>query len=119
MKAAILFLLFSLSALADLAAGLRAAKNGDYATALKEFLPLAKNGDPVAQANLGSMYLHGQGVTRDDREAAKWLRMAAEQGDEYSQYSLGIMYHDGQGVPLDYKEALRWSRMAAEQGASP
>ena len=48
-KAAILSLLLCLPAVADLAAGQQALKNGDYATALKEFLPLAEQGDAVAQ----------------------------------------------------------------------
>jgi len=42
MRAAILFLGLCLPALADLAAGLRAYESGDYARALKEFLPLAR-----------------------------------------------------------------------------
>jgi hypothetical protein len=39
--AAILFLSLCAPALADLAAGQKAYDKGDYATALKEFLPLA------------------------------------------------------------------------------
>ena len=35
--------------------GLTAAQNGDYATAMKEWKPLAKEGDAVAQYNLGLM----------------------------------------------------------------
>jgi TPR repeat protein len=64
-KAAILFVSLSLPALADLATGLQAMKNGDYATALNEFLPLAKSGNSSAQFNLGIMYYQGQGVPQD------------------------------------------------------
>ena len=53
-------LLFSLllgvpSYSADFNKGLTAAQNGDYATAMKEWKPLAKEGDAVAQYNLGLM----------------------------------------------------------------
>ncbi|UUZ57030.1 hypothetical protein LP419_20360 [Massilia sp. H-1] len=33
---------------------------------------------PLAMYNVGSMYYRGEGVVRDDREAAKWFRKAAE-----------------------------------------
>ncbi len=115
-KAAILFFLLSIQALADLAAGQRALENGDYATALKEFLPLAKQGNASAQFILGTMYANGEGVPQDYTEAAKLYRLAAEQGHPRAQFNLGFMYHDGRGVAQNYKEAAKWYRLAAEQG---
>jgi TPR repeat protein len=58
-------------AFADLGAGLQAFCKGDYATALNELLPLAKQGTPEAQFSLGFMYSHGQGVEAEkpEREA--------------------------------------------------
>ena len=50
---------------ADFNKGLNAAQNGDYATALKEWKPLAEQGDAEAQINLGVMYNHGWGVPQD------------------------------------------------------
>jgi hypothetical protein len=115
-KAAILLLLLSLPAVADFAAGKRAFQGGDYATALKELLPLAKQGNASAQFYLGVMYHDGQGVPLDDNEALRWYRAAADQGDALAQSKLAIMYEYGQGVPLDHKEAAKWYRLAAEQG---
>ena len=40
----------------DFNKGLAAAQAGDFATALKEWMPLAENGDNISQYNLGSMY---------------------------------------------------------------
>src|SRR5271165_2127439 len=119
MKAAIVFFaLFALCmpALADLAVGKQALQNGDYATALKEFLPLAEQGDAEAQYNLGVMYRDGDGVPQDDKEAVRWFRLAAEQGLANGQFNLGYMYGTGHGVPQDDKEAVRWCRLAAEAG---
>ena len=74
-------LLFSAgSAWADLDDGVAAYESGDYATALKEFRPLAEQGHAVAQFKLGVMYDHGYGVPENDTEAVKWLRKAAVQG---------------------------------------
>src|SRR5271165_6495694 len=117
MKAAILFFAFfalCMPALADLAAGKQALQNGDYATALKEFLPLAEQGDAEAQSNLGYMYATGHGVPQDDKEAVRWYRLAAEQGLAQAQLSLGYVYGTGHGVPQDDKEAVRWYRLAEE-----
>ena len=47
-----------------------AYKRGDYAIALKEFRPLAKQGYVGAQYNLGLMYHYGYGVAQDYRGAA-------------------------------------------------
>ena len=114
-------LLFSLflgasSYSADFNKGLTAAQSGDFATALKEWKPLAGQGDADAQTNLGLMYQNGWGVPQDDKEAVYWYKLAAEQGDAKAQYNLGVMYDVGDGVPQDYKEAARLWILAAEQG---
>ena len=70
---------------ADFQKGLTAAENGDYATALREWMPLAEQGDAAAQYNLGWMYANGLGVPQDDQAAVKWYRLAAEQGEAYAQ----------------------------------
>ena len=66
---------------ADLQSGIDAYKRGDYATALKEWRPLAEAGNANAQYKLGIMYFKGQGVSKDFVEAAKWYRKAAKQGN--------------------------------------
>ena len=115
-KAAALFLALCLPALADFAAGLQAIKNGDYATPIKEFLPLAEQGNAFAQFNLAAMYIEGRGVLRDYAEAVRWDRKAAEQGHAGAQFNIGLAYDRGEGMPRDYAEAARWFRKAAEQG---
>ncbi len=57
-----------------------AYKRGDYATAIREWRPLAEQGNAKAQFNLGVMYDRGLGVPQDYAEAVKWYRKAAEQG---------------------------------------
>src|SRR5437016_91584 len=71
MRVVSVFCLLSIPALADLAEGKRALVRGDYAAALKEFLPLARQGNPDAQFNLGLMYDQGHGVSQDYKEASK------------------------------------------------
>ena len=100
----------------DFEKGEEAYKRGDFAATLREWRPLAEQGDAVAQVGLGFMYDKGYGVAQDYAEAAKWYRRAAEQGNDRAQFNLGLMYNNGEGVPQDYFEAMRWYREAAEQG---
>ena len=96
--------------------GYAAVKREDYATALRLWRPLAEQGYPNVQFNLGYMYDKGHGVTQDYREALKWYKLAAEQGLADAQLNLGIMYEISHGVLQDYREAIKWYRLAAEQG---
>ena len=76
---------------ADFKKGVIAYQSGDYATALREWEPLAKQGDSRAQFNLGLMYGKGRGVLRDYKTAVKWYRLAAEQGYASAQSNLKKM----------------------------
>ncbi len=106
MKIAILLLLLSIQGFGDLAAGLQALRNGDYASALKEFVPLANQGNTDAQLRLALMYKRGLGVPQDYKEVVRWLRAAGNGGEANAQFMLGVMYSDGTGVQQDYKEAI-------------
>ncbi len=106
----------SATASADYQKGLDAYNAEDYATALREWRPLANQGLASAQYNLGVMYDNGRGVPQDDVEAVKWYRLAADQGLASAQYNLGNMYDNGRGVPQDDVEAVKWYRLTADQG---
>ena len=80
---------------ADFQKGLTAYERGDYATALREWTPLAEQGVADAQYNLGVMYGNGKGVPKDYETAVKWYRLAAKQGNASAQFNLGVMYGKG------------------------
>jgi uncharacterized protein len=100
---------------AGLDEGLAAYERADYSTALTEFKPLARSGDPSAQYRLGQMYFMGQGVATNPNEAAKWFKSAAEKGNPGAQYHLGLLFDTGRGVKESTVEAAKWFRKAAEQ----
>lgn len=62
------------------------------------------------------IYLKGNGVPIDYKEAVKWYRLAAEQGDADAQFSLGVMYVTGKGVIEDYVTANAWLSIAKANG---
>jgi TPR repeat protein len=101
---------------ADFQAGMEANNRGDYATALREWRPLAGQGDALAQYNLAVLYRKGRGMPQDDVQARQWFEKAAAQGQAKAQFNLGTLYFNGEGVPKDYQQALRWFRLAADQG---
>ncbi len=99
-----------------LQAGLDAYNRGDYDTALREFLPLANQGDATAQFFLGVLSAEGQRVPQDDQEAVRWYRLAAEQDFALAQNNLGRMFFTGQGVSRNLVRAYMWASLAAAQG---
>jgi TPR repeat protein len=54
---------------------------------------------------LGIMYLYGECVEKNEREAAKWLQRAADQGFAGSMAALAGMYEQGLGVERDPDKA--------------
>jgi TPR repeat protein len=113
-----LLLALIVPALADFQAGLEAYQRGDYATALKEWQPVAEKGDANAEYNLGLLYAKGQGVPQDYKQAVEWYRKAAVQGVAAAQFNLGVIYANGQGVPVNPEEAAKWFTMASQKGVS-
>ena len=101
---------------ADLEKGFAAAQSGDFATALREWTPLAEQGVAQAQFNLGLMYSLGNGVLQDYKTAAKWFTLAAEQGNATAQLNLGLMYGLGNGVLQDSVYAHMWANIASANG---
>lgn len=76
----------------------------------------ARNGDPIAQFDLGMMYDNGDGVPKDAARAVEWWLKAAAQGYADAQHNLGLAYSTGEGVTRDRVRAYAWFNLAAAQG---
>src|SRR5437867_1804409 len=61
-------------------------------------------------------YANGEGVPKDEAEAAKWYRRAAEQGFAAAQYELGACFANGLGVIRDHVAAYELMNLASAQG---
>jgi uncharacterized protein len=107
---------FAIPTRADSKAGLDAYNLGDYETAMREWQPLAEQGDAMSQFGLGALYVNGKGVPQDYVQAREWLEKAAVQGVAQAQAGLGSLYLNGRGVAQDYQKASFWLRRAADQG---
>jgi TPR repeat protein len=107
----LLFMLLGISAArADFNDGVVAYLMGDYEKAYNTMISLAKTDDKdaLAQYYLGVMYMKGQGVEQDYKQAGEWLRKASENRLPQAQYKLANLYTEGKGVPRDYEFAYLW-----------
>jgi TPR repeat protein len=72
--------------------------------------------DAASQFLLGQRLATGDGVARNDREAVRWLALAADRSHVAAQFALARMIDGGRGVPRNIEEVVRLYRMAAGQG---
>jgi hypothetical protein len=72
----------------DLATGIKAWEQRDFATAQTIFTRLANAGNPEAQFLLGEMYGYGEGVPEDADQAERWLGQARAGGHKDAAESL-------------------------------
>ncbi|RLA32335.1 MAG: hypothetical protein DRR03_08745, partial [Gammaproteobacteria bacterium] len=98
----------------------RPAALGNQFTTYDKFLGPALSGDPDAQAFIGFMLFHGEGVEQDMEEAHYWFHQAAEQGNVIAQRNLAILHSRAlKSVPEvfeDAEEANFWFSRFAKSG---
>lgn len=97
--------------------GLIAAQKEDWDTALAEWLPIANEGNPGAQSNIGNMYAHGLGVEKDIIEAYRWHLLAANQSVTKSMVFVGLALSQGLGVEKNMIQAATWLLAAERLGS--
>ena len=85
----------------------------NYKTALKVWLPQARDGNVEAQAYVGEIYERGLGVEPDYDLALKWYKKAADQGNSRAQVNLGYLYEQGLGVERNIPAALNMYRKSS------
>jgi len=78
----------------------------------------ARAGDAKAEYRLGMIYLNGEGVSQDYKQAADWFSAAAKQGSADGEFALGYLFERGKGVPRNFASAAAYYATAARQGHS-
>lgn len=85
----------------------------NYGTALKTWLPAAREGDANAMNYVGEIYEKGLGTEPDYAAAVQWYRKAADKGNSTAMINLGSLYERGEGVERDMVQAMNWYRKAS------
>ena len=86
---------------------------------LEKIKQAAGTNEVTAQYYLAIEYSNGDGVSKEEVEAFKWMKPVAERGMARAQRKLGWMLQNGLGVATNLEEAVAWYRKAAEQGDAP
>lgn len=94
--------------------GKAAARQGNFAEAVRQFAQAARDGHAGAELALGLLHAAGLGVPHDDAAAAQWFTLAAQHGNAQAQYDLALMLLVGIGVERNEQAGVRWLRAAAE-----
>lgn len=81
-----------------------------------KYIEAAKQGDAVAQVEIGNCYFNANGVGRDYEEAIKWWMKAAEKNQPAALYNIGMVYNFGLGVEKNESKAAAWYEKSANQG---
>ena len=89
---------------------------GEYGRIFSGLLPLAEQGYPLAECQVGYFYAQGLGVERNLDKALLWTRRAAEHGDRDGQFNLGCFYEEGTVLARSMEQAALWYQRAARQG---
>jgi len=118
------FILIILSLLlvscADLKRADKAYKQGDYASAVKQWETLSKLGFPQAKLKLARMYNKGTGVKKIDHKKAYSLFLEASKDEKTkskSIFEIGKMYQRGQWLGLSVKKAESFYKKAFALGS--
>lgn len=96
--------------------GMNAYTSGDFDTAAREFKILAAKGERESQYLLGLLFEEGQGLPKDDVEAAFWYARAADQGYVDAYFALGQLFAHRKGERQDRMAAHHWFSLAREYG---
>ncbi len=110
-------------------------QNEDFEKAFELLGPLAEENHAEAQFLLGSLYINGQGVEKNDTKGLSWIMKAARQGydkarlrafgiylelagqgDASAMYNLGYMCLHGWAGEQDIDAGIGWLESAAKNG---
>jgi len=97
--------------------GLIENDRGDYQSAFNIWIVGAKDGDPMSQFAVATLYRKGVGVEKNLKESAKWMQKSAEGGYVEAMRVVGSSYLWGRaGFNKSIKDSLSWYRKAAKYG---
>lgn len=96
-------------------AALEAYKNRDFKKAFEIWSEEVNYKNDQAMANLGLMYLKGEGVEKDFSKAKEWFEKASVYDNDSANFNLALMYQTKIGVEEDINKAIEYFRKAVDK----
>ena len=93
-------------------AALEAYKNKNFQKAHDIWVEEAKLKNDQAMANLGLMYLKGEGVEKDYLKAKEWFEQSSAYDNDSANFNLALMYQTKIGVEENIPKAVDYFRRA-------
>lgn len=93
--------------------------DNDQIKAFELFQSAAEDGNPDAINELGSCYLDGLGVEKNEEQAVSLFQKAAKMGIDAAQFQYGSCLHFGIGCEKNMEESVYWLQKSADQGYLP
>ena len=90
-------------------------KNQEYDKAFTIYLDLANHGSTSSQRFIGWMYLSGEGVEKDIKQAEFWFKKSSDGGDLEAQFGMGKVYL----LKNDIEKAKYWFKESVENKFIP
>ena len=94
---------------------LAAYKSKDFGKAYSIWVEEAKLKNDQAMANLGLMYLKGEGVEKDYTKAKEWFEQSSSYDNDSANFNLALMYQTKIGVEEDLEKAKDYFRRAVRK----
>ncbi len=73
----------------------------------KQFIENCENGDAISCHNMGLMYAHGDGVSKDELQALEFYTKACDKNYYTSCSKAAFIYEESQAVEQDMKKAFK------------
>ena len=93
-----------------------AAAQGSVAIDEEELRLWAEKGEPDAQFDLGLRLVTGEGIKKNEKDGAEFIRKAAIQNHLRAQCVLGSLFEEGVGLEKNLAKAHEWYLKSANSG---
>lgn len=93
---------------------------GARSMSFADWLPMAQDGNPEAQCQIGVDYLNGTGVSQDFARGMYWLVKSSDAGFPYARFVLADVFNRGYaGQPVNYEKVYYYASLAAASTSLP
>lgn len=77
--------------------------------------PNLNDNDDISLLDYGKKLLNCEGMNKNNKEASKYLRIAADKGNSEAMLLYGCMHYKGEDIPVNKTEGIKYIQSSAEK----